>query len=219
LEGQLGDHHNTGSATMIARLLSWLRLRMRRSHPKADRIKAYERERKRLYRDRKRSELLSGTCPGHVPDSPHREESKIQEKYKKTQAHGMAENWRPDDEGIQLGVRAFRADGIEAAIDRHRDTWLSRPERLTDRQWEAKWRAWCRLHIAPSLPLGPQLASRKSAQPPGVTIKQFSPQAEAWEKYNGKSFPWGRYGIWRVPTEWPPATEAPTSAQRRRENG
>jgi hypothetical protein len=85
-------------------------------------------------------------------------------KNKKGEPHPIPEDWWPDDDGYQLGIEAFGADGVDAAIITHRDTWLSRPERLTDKQWQAKWRAWCRLHIAPSLPLGPQLATRRRKQ-------------------------------------------------------
>lgn len=40
---------------------------------------------------------------------------------------------------------------------------------------------------------------------PGVVmIKRFSPQAQAWEAYRGRSIPWGREGVWCVDSEWPP---------------
>ena len=37
-----------------------------------------------------------------------------------------------------------------------------------------------------------------------VTIRQGSPEAEAWEKHRGKLIPWGPSGTWIVPTRWPP---------------
>jgi hypothetical protein len=208
---------------MIARLIAWLRGRWPKREGERRPLTSTERARNRRARLKETHEKLCNAAPLHATlrnvasvAPPHREESKILEN-KKTQAHTIPENWQPDDDGHRLGVQAFGADGIEAAIARHRDTWLSRPERLNAGQWEAKWRAWCRLHIAPSLPLGPQLASRKR-ETPGVTIKRFSPQAEAWEKYRGKSFPWGRHGVWTVPTEWPPGMDE-AGAQERRESG
>jgi hypothetical protein len=39
-----------------------------------------------------------------------------------------------------------------------------------------------------------------------VLIKRGSPQALAWEKHRGRSFPWGHSGDWGVDSEWPPET-------------
>jgi hypothetical protein len=200
---------------MIARLLTWLRSRMRRAAP--DRVKAYERERKRLYRERRRAELLSGTCPGHVPDIPHREESKIQEN-KKTQAHFISQEWRPDNEGMRLGVQAFGADGVEVAIARHRHVWRSRPMRLTEEQWHEKWKAWCLQHIAPALPLV-QLATARAKDSTPDTSAYIKPdshpqQWKAWAIHRGKSLPTDKNGGWRVSTEWPPGWE-----EQKRESG
>jgi hypothetical protein len=118
-------------------------------------ITIYERERKRRWRAARNGVPdMSGTCPGQ----PHKENL---EKYKKEERHPISEKWEPEADGRQLGIQAFGADGVDAAIAIHRDTWLSRPERLTDVQWQAKWRGWCRVHIAPPLPLPPQLAIRR----------------------------------------------------------
>jgi hypothetical protein len=127
-------------------------------------------ERVTLSRERRRraSKLKSGfetsfeTGFETSPEPP----SKIQEN-KKTEAHPISENWWPDDDGYQLGIQAFGAGDVDAAIATHRDTWLSRPERLTDKQWQAKWRAWCRLHIAPRLPLGLHLATTERVRQHG----------------------------------------------------
>jgi hypothetical protein len=154
------------------------------------------------------------------PDAPL-----IKEEYIKTVAQPISEKWWPDPDGYQLGVQAFGTDGVDAAIAIHVNTWLSRPVQLTDRQWAAKWRAWCQLHIAPSLPLGPtELAVRRGKKygrdrPPAVPaqslhlkqecalrswIRQDSPQWEAWQRHLGKSIPVDRDGGWSMPSEWPP---------------
>jgi hypothetical protein len=214
---------------MIVRLLSWLRSRRQRPSESADPqaiYRAQEAARKRLARAARRIEEVSGRASGRVrtrPDTPHIEESKIQEKYIKTRAHTIPENWRPDDEGLQLGIQAFGADGVETAIARHRNVWSSRPERLTEKQWQSKWKAWCLQHIAPGLPI-PQLVTRRAKEDltpdarARVYIKSDTDQWEAWTAYRGgKSLPMDKTGGWRVPTEWPPGyVEA---QEQRRESG
>jgi hypothetical protein len=37
-----------------------------------------------------------------------------------------------------------------------------------------------------------------------VLIRRGSPQALAWEKHRGRSFPWGQSGVWAVDSEYPP---------------
>jgi len=37
-----------------------------------------------------------------------------------------------------------------------------------------------------------------------VLIRRGSPQALAWERYRGRSIPWGQSGVWAVDSEWPP---------------
>jgi hypothetical protein len=204
---------------MIARLLRWLRIRVRtrdRTRPDAtgrtepiDPRAIYLAEEAARSRARRAAKRAGDRMrPDARPDATGREASNIdlEEKYIKTQAHAIPENWRPDDEGLQLGIQAFGADGVEAAIARHRYTWLSRPERLTAAQWQAKWSAWCQSHIAPPLPI-PQLVTRKPDM--RVYIKSETPQWEAWRVYRGgKSLPIDKTGGWRVPTEWPPGYEA-----------
>jgi len=92
----------------------------------------------------------------------------------------MRDDWQPDAEGRRLGIQAFGADGVDTAIAIHRDTWISRPESLTDSQWAAKWRAWCQLHIAPALPLGPapltlRRGGKKFGPSPAATPAQLPP--------------------------------------------
>jgi len=111
---------------------------------------------------RHRKECFETALETGFETSPHH--SLKSQRNKNREPHSMPEDWWRDNDGYQLGTQAFGPDGMDAAITRHRDTWLSRPTRLTDKQWQAKWRAWCRLHVAPPPPLGPQLATRSHKQ-------------------------------------------------------
>jgi hypothetical protein len=129
----------------------------------------YERDRKRAWRakqaERKRASSCpdvvrdtSGTCPGHVPDAPkEREEQKIE------RGAPIAENWRPDAEGLRLAGEAF-GNQAEAEIAGFHDYWRARagPTAL-QHDFQAKFRWWVRERSK-------QLSLPLAARPSVVTI-------------------------------------------------
>jgi hypothetical protein len=82
---------------------------------------------------------------------------------------------------------------------------------MTEPERQTRFRKWVRKdsdritsrqgHLALPIAGGKAVAT---ARPSGIIIHQFSRQAEAWEKHNGKPFIWGIRSQTMVPTEWPP---------------
>jgi hypothetical protein len=184
-------------------------------------LRAYERERKRAWRAAKKAVPdMSGTCPGHVPDTPHTPLKNL--NIKKAGAR-IPEKWRPDDEGLRLANSVF-GDAAEAEIEKHRAYWLGVPSPHAEKaDWNAVWRRWCLSKRDEQLkldlrPRGTQLGVvankrvRLSAEDiAGAIGKVFirpethPKQWTAWTAHRGgRTLPVDRSGGWPVESEWPP---------------
>jgi hypothetical protein len=77
---------------------------------------------------------------------------------------------------------------------------------LTAEGWQNRYENWVEDEHVTALPRN----SAPAARPPvaaGVIIHRGTPQADAWEKHNGKRFLWGIRSVATTPTEWPPGYE------------
>jgi len=104
--------------------------------------RAYERERKRVWRAKrdaaKSVPALSGTCPGPVPDLPKEREEEKRERGTRSR---VPEDWRPGEEGMRIGGEVF-GSWLENKITSHRAYWRMRdPPKNAD--WDAMWLAEC----------------------------------------------------------------------------
>lgn len=174
---------------------------------KAEKRRAYDRERKRNSAEFRRNPPESAETPV-LPIENNKKDISMQNR-KAFRGTRIEPDWTPSEADRSVArSEGFSDSELDREALRFRDYWVGRAGAGGVKlDWPATWRNWVRTS-AEKLGKTPSNPSAVAETASGFYAKFGSEEQDAWDRYGqaskGKAFPRDRSGGWRFPSQWPP---------------